>query len=112
MRFMMFVRANKNIETGALPTKELVAAMGRFNAEMMKAGVLLAAEGLQPSSKGGAHHVLASDAQRDGRAVPRQGAGLRLLDDPGEVEERGGRMGQARALRGRRGGDSSGVRDV
>jgi len=52
MRFMMFVRANKNIETGALPTKELVAAMGRFNAEMMKAGVLLAAEGLQPSSKG------------------------------------------------------------
>src|SRR5439155_1509843 len=63
--------------------------------------------------EGGAHHVLASDAQRDGRAVPRQGAGLRLLDDPGEVEERGGRMGQARALRGRRGGrDSSGVRGV
>jgi len=52
MRFMMFVRADKNSEAGALPSKELVAAMGRFNEEMMKAGVLLAAEGIHPSSKG------------------------------------------------------------
>jgi len=52
MRFMMFVRADKNTEAGALPSKELVAAMGRFNEEMVKAGVLLAAEGIQPSSKG------------------------------------------------------------
>ena len=52
MRFMMFVRADKNTEAGVLPSKELVAAMGRFNEEMMKAGVLLAAEGLHPSSKG------------------------------------------------------------
>ncbi len=52
MRFMMFVRADKNTESGALPSKELVAAMGRFNEEMVKAGVLLAAEGIQPSSKG------------------------------------------------------------
>jgi len=51
MRFMMFVRADKNTEAGVLPSKELVAAMGRFNEEMMKAGVLLAAEGIHPSSK-------------------------------------------------------------
>ena len=52
MRFMMLVRADKNTEAGVLPSKELVAAMGRFNEEMVKAGVLLAGEGIQPSSKG------------------------------------------------------------
>jgi hypothetical protein len=52
MRFMMFVRANKNTEAGVLPSKELLAAMGRFNEEMAKAGVMLAGEGIQPSAKG------------------------------------------------------------
>ena len=52
MRFMMQVRADKNTEAGVLPSKELVAAMGKFNEEMMKAGVLRSADGLQPSSKG------------------------------------------------------------
>ncbi|PYN94332.1 MAG: dehydrogenase [Candidatus Rokuibacteriota bacterium] len=52
MRFMMFVRADKNTEAGVLPSKELVAAMGKFNEQMAKAGVLLAAEGIHPSSKG------------------------------------------------------------
>ena len=52
MRFMMQVRANKNSEAGVLPSKELVAAMGKFNEEMAKAGVMLAGDGLQPSSKG------------------------------------------------------------
>ena len=52
MRFMMQVRADKNSEAGVLPTKELVSAMGRFNEEMVKAGVMLAGEGLHPSSKG------------------------------------------------------------
>jgi hypothetical protein len=52
MRFMAIVKANKDSETGALPSKELLAAMGKFNEEMVKAGVLLAAEGLQASSKG------------------------------------------------------------
>ena len=52
MRFMMFVRANKNTEAGALPSRELLAAMGRFNDEMTKAGVMLAGEGIQPSAKG------------------------------------------------------------
>ena len=52
MRFMMIVKASKESEAGAMPSKELVAAMGRFNEEMMKAGVMLAGEGLHPSSKG------------------------------------------------------------
>jgi hypothetical protein len=52
MRFMAIVKANKDSEAGVLPSKELLAAMGKFNEEMVKAGVLLAAEGLQASSKG------------------------------------------------------------
>ena len=52
MRFMMLVKADKNSEAGALPSKDLVAAMGKFNEQMVKAGVMLAAEGLQASSKG------------------------------------------------------------
>jgi hypothetical protein len=52
MRFMAIVKANKDSEAGVMPSKELLAAMGKFNEEMVKAGVLLAGEGLQPSSKG------------------------------------------------------------
>jgi len=52
MRFMMIVKASKESEAGALPTRELVAAMGKFNEEMIKAGVMLSGEGLHPSSKG------------------------------------------------------------
>jgi hypothetical protein len=52
MRFMAIVKANKDSEAGVLPSKEMLAAMGKFNEEMVKAGVLLAGEGLQPSSKG------------------------------------------------------------
>jgi hypothetical protein len=52
MRFMVLVKADKNSEAGVLPSKELVAAMGKFNEDMAQAGVLLAAEGLHPSSKG------------------------------------------------------------
>jgi hypothetical protein len=52
MRFMMMVRATEDSEAGVLPSRELVAAMGKFNGEMVKAGVLLAGDGLQASSKG------------------------------------------------------------
>jgi hypothetical protein len=52
MRFMMIVKASPDSEAGVLPRKGLLEAMGTFNEEMMKAGVLLAAEGLQPSSQG------------------------------------------------------------
>jgi hypothetical protein len=52
MRFMAIVKANKDSEAGVMPSKELLAAMGKFNEEMVRAGVLLAGEGLKPSSKG------------------------------------------------------------
>ena len=52
MRFMMIVKANKDTEAGVMPNMELVHAMGKFNEEMVKAGVLLAGEGLHASSKG------------------------------------------------------------
>jgi len=52
MRFMVMVRADKSSESGALPSAELLEAMGRFNEELVKAGIMLAGEGLQPSSKG------------------------------------------------------------
>jgi hypothetical protein len=52
MRCIVMVKATKNSEAGVMPKQELLAAMGKFNEELVKAGVLLAAEGLQPSSKG------------------------------------------------------------
>ena len=52
MRFMVMVKANRNTEAGVLPSQELLAEMGKYNEELVKAGVLLAGEGLQPSSKG------------------------------------------------------------
>ena len=52
MRFMMIVKANKDSEAGVMPPKEVFEAMGRFNEQMVKAGVMLAGEGLQASSKG------------------------------------------------------------
>lgn len=52
MRFMVMVKANETSESGALPDPKLVAEMGKFNDELAKAGVLLAGEGLQASSKG------------------------------------------------------------
>jgi hypothetical protein len=52
VRFMMMVRANKDSEAGVMPREELLAAMGKYNEELVQAGVLLAGEGLHPSSRG------------------------------------------------------------
>ena len=52
MRFMVMVKATKDSEAGVMPSQELLAAMGKFNEELVKAGVMQAGEGLQPSSKG------------------------------------------------------------
>ncbi|HEX5498533.1 MAG TPA: YciI family protein [Thermomicrobiales bacterium] len=52
MRFMVLVKASEESEAGVLPTTEELAAMGAYNEELAKAGVMLAGEGLQPSSKG------------------------------------------------------------
>ncbi|HKO58405.1 MAG TPA: YciI family protein [Thermoanaerobaculia bacterium] len=52
MRFVVMVKANKDTEAGVMPTEQELAEMGKFNEEMVKAGIMLAGEGLHPSSKG------------------------------------------------------------
>jgi hypothetical protein len=52
MRVMVIVKATKDSEAGALPSKELLIAMGKYNEELVKAGIMLAGDGLKPSSKG------------------------------------------------------------
>ena len=52
MRFMVLVKADRNTEAGVMPSQKLLADMGKFNEELVKAGVMLAGEGLHPSSKG------------------------------------------------------------
>ena len=52
MRFMILVKADKNSEAGVLPDEKLLTEMGKFNEELVQAGVMIAGEGLQPSSKG------------------------------------------------------------
>ncbi|HYZ33361.1 MAG TPA: YciI family protein, partial [Crenalkalicoccus sp.] len=66
MRFMLLLKADATTEAGALPSEELLAAMGRYNEELAKAGVLLAGEGLQPSAKGARVHFSGT-----GRSVTR-----------------------------------------
>jgi hypothetical protein len=62
MRFMVIVKADQNSEAGVMPSTELLTAMGKFNEEMVKAGVMLAGEGLHPSSKGA--RIKYSDRER------------------------------------------------
>jgi hypothetical protein len=52
MRFMIIRKADPDTEAGAMPSEELIAAMGKYNEEMVRAGVMLAGDGLKPSSKG------------------------------------------------------------
>ena len=59
MRVMVIVKATKNSEAGKLPSQELLAAMGKYNEELVKAGIMLAGDGLHPSSKGKRVHFAA-----------------------------------------------------
>ncbi len=52
MRFMILIKADRDSEAGVMPSEQLLTEMGRFNTELMNAGVMLAGDGLQPSSKG------------------------------------------------------------
>lgn len=52
MRVMVLLKANQESEAGVMPTEDILAAMGKFNEELVNAGVMLAGEGLHPSSKG------------------------------------------------------------
>ena len=62
MRFMVIIKATKDTEAGVMPDEKLLTEMGRYNEELVKAGVMLAGEGLQPSSKGA--RVLFSGSKR------------------------------------------------
>ena len=61
MRFMVMVKATQDSEQGALPSEEMLSAMGSYNEELVKAGVMLAGEGLHPSSKGARVRFSGSD---------------------------------------------------
>ena len=63
MRFMVLVKADQNSEAGVMPSEELIVEMGKFNEQLVKAGVMLAGDGLQPSSKG-ARIKIAPDGKR------------------------------------------------
>ena len=62
MRVMVIVKATKNTEAGVLPSQQLLADMGKYNEELVKAGIMLAGEGLHPSSKG--KRINMSDGER------------------------------------------------
>ena len=62
MQFMVIVKASKDSEAGVMPSTELLTAMGKFNEEMVKAGVMLAGEGLHPSRKARASNIPARSA--------------------------------------------------
>ena len=101
MRAMVIVKASKESETGQMPSEKLLTDMGKFNEELVNAGVMLAGEGLHPSSKG--------------KRVRFSGANRTVIDGPfaetkeliagfwleGEIDGRGGRMAQACAVRWR-----------
>ena len=87
MRVMVIVKASKASEAGVMPDHSLLAAMGKFNEELIKAGVLLAAEGLRPSAQG--KRVRFSSSQRtviDGPFAETQEHRRRLLALAGEVD--------------------------
>src|SRR5713226_6325184 len=98
MRFMVIVKATAESEKeGALPDPQLLLEMGKYNEELIKAGVLLAMDGLHPSSKGARVKILRQVSYRHRRPLHRvQGARRRLLALAGQVPRRGHRVGQAR----------------
>ena len=61
MKFMVLVKASKDSEAGVMPTEEMFAEMGKYNEELVKAGVMLSGEGLHPSSRGARVHFSGKD---------------------------------------------------
>jgi hypothetical protein len=95
MRFMMMVKASNDSEAGVMPSEELLTAMGKYNEELVKAGALLAGEGLHPSSRGA--RVRFSGEKRtvvDGPFSPAQDL-VAGLADPGGLDGGGDRVGEA-----------------
>ena len=69
MRFMVIVKASKDTEAGVMPSTELLTAMGKFNEELVKAGVMEAGEGLHPTVEGCTGQVWQREGQRQPRSV-------------------------------------------
>ena len=96
MRFMMLVKASKESEAGQMPSQAELEEMGRYNEELVKAGVMLAGEGLHPSSQGARVDFNGDEPHGHRRPVRGvQGADRRLLDHPGVVEGGGASSGRS-----------------
>ena len=96
MRVMVLVKADKKSEAGVLPDEKLLTEMGKFNEELVKAGIMLEGEGLHPSSKGA--RVQFSGNKRtviDGPFAETKELVARLLDLEGEVAPGSDRLGEA-----------------
>ncbi len=94
MRVMVMIKATRNSEAGVMPSEKLLAEMGKFNEELVKAGVMLAGEGLHPSSRG--KRVRFSGGKKsvtDGPFAETTAARRRLLDLAGKVDGGGRRVG-------------------
>ena len=74
MRFMIIVKADKSTEAGEMPSEQLLTEMGKFNEELVKAGVMLAGEGLHPSSKGVRVRFSGTGIRESKRALPPHGS--------------------------------------
>ena len=87
MRFMVLVPASKETEAGVLPKENELAEMGKFNEELVKAGIMLAGEGLHPTSKGARIHFSGGKTTViDGPFTEFEGADCWLLAYPGQVK--------------------------
>jgi hypothetical protein len=96
MRVMVIVKATKDSEAGVLPSKELIDAMTKYNEELVKAGIMLAGEGLHPSSK--AKRVRFTGQKRtviDGPFAETKELDRGVLDLEGEVDGRSGGVAEA-----------------
>jgi hypothetical protein len=110
MRFIVMVKATKESESGVMPSEKLLAEMGKFNEELVKAGIMLAAEGLHPSSKGVRVKLNGSKRTVVDGPFAKPGTRCRLLAVV-QVDGRGDRVGQAlpESVRARRAKSRSGV---
>jgi hypothetical protein len=96
MRFIVFVKATKNSEAGVMPSQELLAAMMKYNEELLQAGVMLGGGGASPEFEGRPREVFGEPADRHRRTVCRdERTRRRLLALAVHIERRGHRVGQA-----------------
>ena len=98
MKFMVIVKANKDSEAGIMPSREILTAMGKYNEELVKAGVMLAGEGLHPSSKASESSSREENTPYRWAIRRNQGTDRRLLVVAGEVDGRGSRVVEAQSF--------------